>query len=43
MNPIIEAKPIMGRASLTDVIKTYYDNSVENLGNHDSFVWYGPR
>ncbi len=33
----------MGRASLTDVIEKYYDNSVENLGNHDSFVWYGPR
>lgn len=21
----------------------YYDNSYENIGEHNSFVWYGPR
>lgn len=39
---IIEAIPMTG-----DVIKKsisqHYDNSLENLGNGDSFIWYGPR
>jgi hypothetical protein len=21
----------------------YFDNSLENMGNADSFIWYGPR
>lgn len=29
--------------NLMKVIERYYNNSLENVGNHDSFVWYGPR
>lgn len=39
---IIEAIPMTG-----DVIKKsinkHYNNNYENLGNRDSFIWYGPR
>ena len=28
---------------LMRVLDRYYNNSFENIGNHDSFVWYGPR
>ncbi|KAH8425266.1 uncharacterized protein LDX57_003023 [Aspergillus melleus] len=28
--------------SLSSIIDKYYDNSLENMGNADSFVWYGP-
>ena len=28
---------------LMSVLNKYYDNSLDNIGNHDSFVWYGPR
>lgn len=28
---------------MANVIEKYYDNSTENLGNKDSFIWYGPR
>lgn len=39
---IIEAIPMTG-----DVIKKsineHYNNSLENLGNGNSFIWYGPR
>jgi hypothetical protein len=24
-------------------LQKYYDNSYGNLGNGDSFIWYGPR
>ncbi|KAL9106851.1 MAG: hypothetical protein Q9227_008184 [Pyrenula ochraceoflavens] len=24
-------------------LQKYYNNSLENLGNRDSFIWYGPR
>ena len=24
-------------------LQKYYDNSLENLGNYNSFIWYGPR
>ncbi|KAF7975825.1 hypothetical protein HWV62_8375 [Athelia sp. TMB] len=37
-----EARPVMG-ADLMAVIDRYYDNSLENIGEHNSFVWYGPR
>jgi arylsulfatase len=40
---LLEAIPILAGATLEDVIKKYYDNSLENLGNHNSFVWYGPQ
>lgn len=39
---IVEAIPVTG-----DVIKKsidkHYNNDYENLGNRDSFIWYGPR
>ncbi|WVF67032.1 hypothetical protein IAT40_001775 [Kwoniella sp. CBS 6097] len=38
----LEAAPTMG-PRLLDAIDKYYNNSYENLGNHDSFIWYGPR
>ena len=28
---------------LLDNLKKYYNNSYDNLGNYDSFLWYGPR
>ena len=28
---------------MKQAIKKYYNNSYENLGNHDSYIWYGPR
>ena len=37
-----EARPTMGN-DLMAVIRKYYDNSLDNIGEHDSFVWYGPR
>ncbi|OOG00584.1 hypothetical protein ASPCADRAFT_158764 [Aspergillus carbonarius ITEM 5010] len=40
---LLEAIPILAGATLGDVIEKYYDNSLENLGNHNSFIWYGPQ
>jgi arylsulfatase A-like enzyme len=37
-----EAYPIV-QGSMIQYLKKYYNNSLENLGNGDSFVWYGPR
>ncbi|KAK5175744.1 uncharacterized protein LTR77_000883 [Saxophila tyrrhenica] len=37
-----EAFPVMG-PNLMSIIDAYYDNSVENIGQPNSFVWYGPR
>ena len=28
---------------MLDHLKKYYDNSLENLGRGNSFIWYGPR
>lgn len=39
---IAEAAPVMGPRLLATIDK-YYDNSYDNLGNHNSFIWYGPR
>ena len=39
---LLEALPIMQESPLV-VIQKFYDNSTENIGNHNSFVWYGPR
>lgn len=36
-----EANAIGGN-NLRDHIKKYYNNSLDNIGNFDSFVWYGP-
>lgn len=41
---LLEAIPIMGgQKSITDIMKTYYNNTIENAGMADSFVWYGPE
>ncbi|KAF2489200.1 alkaline phosphatase-like protein [Lophium mytilinum] len=37
-----EAYPIVQSTGLAHLRK-YYDNSLGNLGNGDSFIWYGPR
>lgn len=37
-----EAYPLV-RGPLMEHIRQYYDNSLENIGAKDSFVWYGPR
>jgi arylsulfatase A-like enzyme len=38
-----EAYPMIMASSLMDHLKEYYDNSLENLGNGNSFIWYGER
>ncbi|KAJ9149357.1 Arylsulfatase [Pleurostoma richardsiae] len=40
---LLEALPIMAGVPLVQVVKKFYNNSLENVGNADSFVWYGPR
>ncbi|TVY56389.1 Arylsulfatase [Lachnellula cervina] len=37
-----EAYPMI-RGPLLDHLDKYYDNSLENIGAANSFVWYGPR
>ncbi|KKK22144.1 hypothetical protein AOCH_007523 [Aspergillus ochraceoroseus] len=37
-----EAYPLVQSGVIPHLLK-YYDNSLENLGNGDSFIWYGPR
>ncbi|KAI0152673.1 alkaline-phosphatase-like protein [Xylariaceae sp. FL1272] len=37
-----EAYPIVQSTMLTHLQK-YYNNHIDNLGNGDSFIWYGPR
>lgn len=37
-----EALPLVS-TSITDHISKYYNNSLENIGRGDSFVWYGPH
>ncbi|RMJ16837.1 hypothetical protein CDV36_003478 [Fusarium kuroshium] len=40
----IEAAPIMGGTkTMAYIFDKYYNNSLENIGRPDSFVWYGPR
>ncbi|KAK8234605.1 arylsulfatase [Phyllosticta capitalensis] len=38
----IEARPVLGDKILEHLAR-YYDNSLANIGNRDSFVWYGTR
>ncbi|KAJ6625837.1 aryl-sulfate sulfohydrolase [Mycena sp. CBHHK59/15] len=38
----LEAMPVLG-PDIMSVIRKYYDNSLENVGEHNSYVWYGPR
>ena len=37
-----EAYPIV-QGDMMQHMKKYYDNRLENLGNGNSFIWYGPR
>lgn len=37
-----EAVPLLGDQVVSHIEK-YYDNSLDNIGRKDSFVWYGPR
>jgi arylsulfatase len=37
-----EARDMVREDILTHIAK-YYDNSLENLGNYNSFIWYGNR
>ncbi|KAF4463191.1 arylsulfatase [Fusarium albosuccineum] len=37
-----EALPIMGEKIMANIAK-YYDNSLDNIGRQNSFVWYGSR
>jgi arylsulfatase A-like enzyme len=39
---IIEAIPMTGDV-IKQSINKHYNNELENLGNADSFIWYGPR
>ncbi|KIX00887.1 uncharacterized protein Z518_09952 [Rhinocladiella mackenziei CBS 650.93] len=41
---LLEALPLMGfPGDIGDAIDTYYDNSLENIGERNSFTFYGPR
>lgn len=37
-----EAAPILGSNIMAYIVK-YYDNSLDNIGQGNSFVWYGSR
>jgi hypothetical protein len=36
----VEGHPVLG-PKMHEVIARLYDNSLDNIGNHNSFVWYG--
>ena len=38
----LEARDTVGD-ELLKVAHKYYDNKLDNIGNFNSFVWYGPR
>ncbi|KAI1194455.1 alkaline-phosphatase-like protein [Nemania serpens] len=37
-----EAYPIV-QSNMLQHLQRYYNNHIDNLGNGDSFIWYGPR
>ncbi|CED84455.1 arylsulfatase [Phaffia rhodozyma] len=39
---LLEAIPVMGD-QLSKVIARHYDNSIDNIGEGNSFIWYGPE
>jgi len=39
---VLEALPVIGPA-MKKAIEQYYDNSYSNLGNANSWIWYGPQ
>jgi arylsulfatase A-like enzyme len=39
---LLEAAPRFG-PNLTEYLTEHYDNSIDNIGRANSYVWYGPR
>ncbi|KAL2406416.1 Arylsulfatase [Exophiala dermatitidis] len=39
---LLEAYPVV-KENIFDYIDRYYDNSLDNIGRPNSYVWYGPR
>ena len=39
---LLEAYPVI-ESNIFDHVEKYYNNSLDNIGNKDSYVWYGPR
>ncbi|EXJ75252.1 arylsulfatase [Cladophialophora psammophila CBS 110553] len=39
---LLEAYPVV-KENIFDHIDRYYDNSYENMGRYNSYIWYGPR
>ncbi|KAF2083602.1 arylsulfatase [Saccharata proteae CBS 121410] len=39
---LLEATPVI-HENIFDHIRKYYDNSLDNLGNYNSYAWYGPH
>lgn len=39
---LMEAYPVVTE-NIFDYIERYYDNSLDNMGRANSYVWYGPR
>ena len=39
---IVEAMPLLG-PRIVKLVEEHCDNSLDNLGNGTSFIWYGPR
>lgn len=39
---LLEAIPVINE-NIFDHIEKYYDNSLDNIGNFNSYVWYGPH
>ncbi|WP_089340888.1 arylsulfatase [Burkholderia singularis] len=39
---LLEALPVFG-PNLQQFLSEYYDNSLDNIGRANSYVWYGPR
>lgn len=41
---LLEALPIMGgESTVNQIINKYYNNSIDNMGAADSYIWYGPE
>ncbi|KAF4967300.1 hypothetical protein FSARC_5130 [Fusarium sarcochroum] len=41
---MLEAIPMMGSVgSVPRIINKYYNNSIDNMGMPDSYIWYGPE
>ena len=39
---LLEAYPVVSE-NIFDYIDRYYDNSLDNMGRKNSYIWYGPR